>query len=249
MFAKNIQFLIVDRGEEIPPNKWYRMSHWQSEHFLRMATGWDNDWKIFSNEEKVVGVSSEDRDIKFLRLLDQPEFKIYLEKDPSNEYDSNAVKVMGSATIEGKKVVEELGFLSKDTAQQLKDEKELDAHPYSVYLPVHGHKYGLSIRVLVRSKRYRDKTYGKSASPVPKRVAWEPPPWTEKDEEDLKCIYEEFGDKDSCEARCIKKPSKKLIKQAVKMLHNRGVSCEKAWVNIEWVVEKLIEIKPDLQDY
>jgi len=214
-----------------------------------MATSWDKDWRCFANEEKVVGVSFEDRDIKFLRLYGQPEFKIYLEKDTLNEYDSNAVKVMASAMIDGKTVIEELGLLSKYTAQQLKDEQELDARPYSVHLPTQDHKYGLCISVLVRSKRYRDKTYGKSVSPVPQKVAWEPPPWTEEDDENVELLYEDLRYKDDCEAYCIKKPSKKLIKQAVKMLHNKGMSSDEAYADIYRVVEELVKIKPDLQDY
>ena len=242
--------LNIDREEEIPKNKWYRMSHWQSEHFLKMRTSdWDKDWKVFSSEENVVGVSSENREFKFFRLHNEPEFKIYLEKDSSNEYDSNAVKVMASARIYGKKVVEELGFLSKHTAQQLKDEDELDARPSCVYLPVDDHRYGLRIRVLIRSHRYRNKTYGKSASPVPQKVAWEPPPWTEEDDENVESLYEDLRYKDDCEAYCIKKPSKKLIKQAVKMLHNKGMSSDEAYADIYRVVEELVKIKPDLEDY
>ena len=246
-FSKNIEFLIVDYVEEIPKNKWYRMSHWQSEHFLKMETDWDSDWVCFAREEKVVGVTHEDRDIKFLRLHDQPGFKIFLEKDKSNVYDSNAVKVMGSAKIDGKTVVEQLGFLSKHTAQQLKNEQELDARPYSVYLPVHGHKYGLRISVLVRSKQYRDKVYGKSAKPVPKKVEWEPPPWTKKDDENLEPVYDLLADKDFREDYFIKKPSKTLIKQAAKMLHNEGMDSAQAFEQIDRVIEKLLEIKPELE--
>lgn len=247
--SKNIEFLIVDKDatyEEIPKNKWYRKSHWKSEHFLKIGMDWDKDWRSFGGEEEVVGVSFEDRYIKFLRLCDQPGFKIYIEKDTSNEYDSNAIKVMSSAVINGKVAVEQLGFLSRHTAQQLKDEQDLDARPYSVYLPVDGNHFGLRIRILVRSKRYRDKTYGKGVRPVPKKIAWEPPPWTKEDDKNLEYLYEDFSDKDDCEGYGIKKPSQRLIKQAVKMLHDKGITSDEACADIYRVVEELVKIKPNL---
>ena len=243
---KNIEPLIVNRGEEIPKNKWYRMSHWKTQQLLRIGTEWNMDWRCFAHEEAVAGVSFEERYTKFLRLYDQPGFKIYLEKDPSNEYDSNAIKVMSSAMINGKTIVEQLGFLSEYTAQQLKDEKELDARPYSVYLPGHDVEFGLRISILVRSKRYRDKTYGKSVSPVPK-FEWEPPPWTEEDEENLELIYDQLEDKDFRKDNNIKKPSKKLIKQAVQMLRDERLTTKNAVNQVDRVIEKLIEINPDLE--
>jgi hypothetical protein len=247
VLSKKIEFLIIDRGDEIPKNEWYRMSHWKAEHFLKIQTGWDKDWKCFETEEKVVGVTHESRDGKFLKLFDQPEFKIFLEKDKTNEHDPNAVKVMGSAMIDGQLVTEQLGFLSKHTAQQLKDEQELDARPYSVYLPVHGHEYGLRISVLVRSKRYRDKVYGKSAKQPPKKEAWQPPPWTKEDDENVGEIYDLLGDKSLREDYFIKRPSKALTKQAVKKLHSEGLASGDAYAQIDRVIEKMIEIKPDLE--
>lgn len=157
IFSKTIQCLTIDREEEVPMNKWYRKNHWQSGHYLRMETSWDADWKVFAPEEAVVGVTFDSRIINFLRLCDQPNFRIFIEKDKSNEHDNNAIKVMASALIENEPIVEQIGFLSKHTARQLKDEEELDDRPYSVYLPVGGHKFGLRIRVLVRSKKYRDQ--------------------------------------------------------------------------------------------
>jgi hypothetical protein len=247
VLRKKIEFLIVDNVEEIPDNKWYRMSHWKSEHFLKIKATWDRDWKCFEREEKVVGVTYEGRDGKFLRLFDQPEFKISLEKDKFNEHDPNAVKVMGSARIDGDMVTEQLGFLSKHTAQQLKDEQELDARPYSVYLPVHGHEYGLRISVLVRSKRYRDKVYGKSAASAPIKEAWKPPPWTKEDDENLEDVYHQFGDKDFREENLIKKPPKTIIKQAVKELHKEGLISGDAYAHIDRVIDKILEIRPDLE--
>jgi hypothetical protein len=68
IFAKTVACLTLDREEEVPMNKWYRRSHWQSEHFLKMETSWDTDWKVFETEEEVVGVTFDSRTINFLRL-------------------------------------------------------------------------------------------------------------------------------------------------------------------------------------
>ncbi|SDB61028.1 hypothetical protein SAMN05660653_03161 [Desulfonatronum thiosulfatophilum] len=246
-FRKNVEFLIVDRGEEIPKNKWYRISDWKSQHFLVMETDWDKDWKCFAREEKVVGVTHEERDVKFLRLFDQPDFKIYLEKDLTNKYDPYAVKVMGSAMIDGNLIVEQLGFLSKDISKDLKDENELDARPHSVYLPVQGNNYGLRINILTRSQRYKNKVHGKQAKPIPKKDKNIPPQIMDKEEENFQTIYDEFEDFDFRDYYGIKKPSEKMIKQAVTILVNEGMLQDDIYDQIERVVEKLIEIKPDLK--
>jgi len=247
IFSKTIACLTLDPEEEVPMNQWYRKSHWKSEHFLRMETSWDADWKNFEAEENVVGTSFDSRMINFLRLCDQPQFRIFLKKDKSNMQDPNAIKVMGSAIIEDKFVVEQLGFLSKHTALQLKDEDELDARPHSVYLPVHGHSFGLRIRVLVRSHKYRKRKYGDSAIPVPKKVQWEPDPWTKEDDENLEEIYEYFADKDFRKENYIKKPSKKMIKEAAKALHEKGIASSSLTIHIDSVVEMIIELNPDIE--
>ncbi len=247
LFAKTVACLTLDRDEEAPTNKWYRRDHWQSEHFLRIETSWDTDWKVFETEEKVAGVTHDSRTINFLKLCDQPQFRIFLEKQPSNKHDPNAIKVMGSAMMGDELVVEQLGYLSKHTALQLKDEEELEARPHSVYLPVQGHSFGLRIRVLVRSQKYRKKQYGESATPAPKKVQWEPEPWTKQDDENLEEIYEYFSDKDFREDYYIKKPSKKLIKEAAKALHKKGIASSSLSLHIDQVVELVVKLNPDLE--
>ncbi len=155
--TKEFKFLILDDDECPPKNMWYRRSHWQDFYFLRMDTEWTKDWINYSTEERVVGVSKEDRAHKFLVLGDEPDFKIYLEREPTNTYDKNAIKVMGTATIDGTQITEQLGYLPKETAAWLKDLKELDARPYSVYLPCEDRSYGLRIRMLIRSAPRKKK--------------------------------------------------------------------------------------------
>jgi hypothetical protein len=247
IFSKTVACITLNREEEAPQNQWYRRDHWQSDHFLRIDTSWDQDWKVFEAEEQVTGVAYDSRTIDFLKICDQPQFKIFLEKEPSNKHDPNAIKVMCSATIEDELVVKQIGYLSKHTSLQLKDEKELEARPYSAYLPVQGHRFGLRIRVLVRSQKYRKKHYGESATPAPIKVQWKPEPWTKQDDENLEEIYEYFADKDFREDYCIKKPAKKIIKEAAMALHEMGILSSNLSLHIDRVVEMIIEINPNLE--
>jgi len=250
-FRKSFEFLIVERGEKIEKNRWYKMNHWQSPHFLKMETGWSKDWKSFIAEEEVVGVTFEDRARKFLELGDQKGFNIFLERDSNNPHDKNAIKVMGSAIVGGKMRVEQLGFLSKDTAKALKDEKEIDARPYSVYLPYQGRKFGLRVRILVRSQQYKNKhgietkPKAKIAEPKPEKIS------PEINEEMLiEDIVSEILDPETLEAYNMKKPSRKLIIEAIEELKKEKVTAEEQLDNIEEVVERILDLKPDLEkDY
>lgn len=155
--GKEFEFLILERGDDIPLDRWYRLNHWQSPNLLIMKSEWSKDWKNYSNEEDVVGVAHEDRERKFLIIADQKDFSTYLERDPKNRHDPNAVKVMGKATVNGSMMIEQLGFLSRETAYELKDEEELACRPSSVYLPYQGSSFGLKLRVLVRSQAYKKR--------------------------------------------------------------------------------------------
>ena len=155
--TKEFKFLILDDNEVPPKNIWYRRSRWHDSYFLRMDTEWSKDWANYTAEEHVAGASYEDRARQFIILGDQPDFTIYLEREPTNKYDKNAIKVMGKATVDGNITVEQLGYLSKETAANLKEEQELEARPYSVYFPHEEISFGLRIRVLVRSQAYWKK--------------------------------------------------------------------------------------------
>lgn len=155
--GKHFKFLICDDRSEVPLDTWYRLRRWKSPHYLRMETTWTRDWKIFSPEEEVVGVTREDREVDFLIMGDQADFKIFLQRERDNPVDPNAIKVMASATVDEEPMIRQLGYLSKETAKMLKDEEELDARAYSVYLPYEDRLYGLRVRVLVRSQSYKRK--------------------------------------------------------------------------------------------
>ncbi|MFH1417675.1 MAG: HIRAN domain-containing protein [Planctomycetota bacterium] len=154
---KDFTFLMVDHVEDVGENRWYRLNHWESPNYLKMNTSWDKDWKAFDREEPVVGVTYENRERTFLVMGDQPDFRVFLERDPNNPKDKNAIKVMGFATVRGTPTVSQLGFLSRETAEFLRDERELDARPYSVFLPYGERQYGLRVSVLVRSQAYKKR--------------------------------------------------------------------------------------------
>ena len=64
---------------------------------------------------------------------------------------------MGSATVEGEKMVNQLGYVPKEIARELSKEQEIEARPHSVYLPYEDTRYGLRINILVRSVSYKKK--------------------------------------------------------------------------------------------
>ncbi|MCK4824657.1 hypothetical protein KA005_53390, partial [bacterium] len=156
-YGKHFQFEILDDYEEAPSGRWYRFNRWIAPNILKMESTWNKDWKLFSAEEDVRGVTRDNRQDGFLIMGDQEDFKIFLERERDNPVDPNAIKVMGSATVDGEPMIRQLGYLSKETAKMLKDEEDIDARPYSVYLPYQDRSYGLRVRVLIRSQSYERK--------------------------------------------------------------------------------------------
>ena len=97
--GKNIQFAVYENEDDVEKNTWYRLSKWNSQNILRINFDYeDRNWKYFVpdprkyGEEDVVGVSYEGRQRDFLIICDQPEFKMYLEREPDNDFDKNAIK-------------------------------------------------------------------------------------------------------------------------------------------------------------
>lgn len=160
--GKNFQFAIYENSTDIEECTWYRLKDWSYPgYYLR----WENrshgrDWKISSpTEEDVVGVAYEGRADNFVILADQPEFKMYFEREPNNPYDPNAIKVMGTALADGQRVHRQIGYLSSETAALYKDEPELQVGNASVKLPHrdNGNNLSLKIQILERSKSWKSK--------------------------------------------------------------------------------------------
>jgi hypothetical protein len=156
--VKEFQYLICDDKEyRLPKDTWYRMEKWSRQNFLKMECDWSKDWKSVSKEEEVVGITRENRMDYFVLMFDQEDFKVSLERERDNPVDPNAIKVMGSATVEGELMTAQLGYLSKEMAERLKGEDELDARPRLAQLPYEDSYYGLNITVLVRTASYKKK--------------------------------------------------------------------------------------------
>ncbi len=164
--GKNFQFATYDTKEDIEDCTWYRLKDWgYPDYYLRWQNrGYGRDWKISSpTEEDVVGVSYEGRADSFVILADQPEFKMYFEREPDNPHDPNAIKVMGSALVNGQTVQSQLGYLSTDTAKLYKDEPELKVGNASVKLPYDGKYFSLKVQILERSKVWKSKQKSKQS--------------------------------------------------------------------------------------
>jgi hypothetical protein len=77
------------------------MEKWSRQNFLKMECDWSKDWKSVSKEEEeVVSITRENRMDYFVLMFDQKDFKVSLERERDNPVDPNAIKVMGSATVE-----------------------------------------------------------------------------------------------------------------------------------------------------
>ena len=155
--GKHFKFLICKDKSEAKENQWYRLEKWKSPNLLVMKTSYSKDWKTYyTSGLPVVGVTKDNRTVDFILMGDQEDFQIYLEREPDNPVDPNAIKIMGKATVKGELWSRQIGYLAKETAADLKEE-DLDARPDSVYLPYGGKNLGLTIRVLIRSQAYKKK--------------------------------------------------------------------------------------------
>jgi len=151
-------YLIYDDGEEIELNKWYQKSSWNNKNFVNYKGSWGPDWK-WSDEGKVkvVGLSHGDRSEDFLRLAQGSSFKMYLESEPDNPVNRNALKVLASATIDDRTVSKHIGYLPDDIANKYAG-VELDIRPDSAFLPISDDlNLGVQVALLVRSARYLKK--------------------------------------------------------------------------------------------
>ena len=150
VFGKEFKFAMYDEESEANENEWFRLERWKSPHFVKMKTSWDEDkWAAFPPEVTAMGINKDpQRGIAFLNMSDRSDFRIFLMREPTNPVDPNAIKVMASATVDGEQRIRQLGYIPKDLAEMMKDERELDARPHCAYLPYQGRELDLKIRVL-----------------------------------------------------------------------------------------------------
>jgi hypothetical protein len=151
-------FLTIDPDDPVPTNRWYQKSSWSNKNFFSYRGKWNSDWK-WADEGKVrtVGLKQGNRTESFIRLAGYEDFKMYLEDEPDNPVDKNAKKVMASATVDGRPVSEQIGYLPKEIAEKYAG-IELDIRPAKAFLPTKkGQTLGVEVALLVRSARYLKK--------------------------------------------------------------------------------------------
>lgn len=139
---------------DVPENRWYRVNDWEPPNYILWKRPplnklWGRGWLNLFEQEKVVGITQNRQD-HFLILGHKQDFEMFLEPEPENKYDKNALKVMCKATVQGKKITNQIGYISKGTAKKLKNRKDLIAFPHSAYLPCQGKSLVLKIRILGR---------------------------------------------------------------------------------------------------
>lgn len=158
LLSKKPWYKTISDGEKLPNNGWYRLKSWKRDTYFKWSGGWGEGWKGFSKqEEPVAGIYYNNGDSKILKLVEHPEFSVILEREPDNEHDKNAVKVLVSALVNERTKFEHIGYLAKDTAKQIRDEQEIAAIPYSITLSDSNSDYEnfeFCIKLLVRSKAY-----------------------------------------------------------------------------------------------
>jgi hypothetical protein len=148
--GKNFQFAIYDDRSDIKPGVWYRLNDWKyPPNYLRMEDKEKGRLGIDSPYEEIVkGTEFEDRWKNFVLLGDQPDFRLYLEREPRNKFDKNAIKVMCSASVNGNTVIKHLGYVSKETAANLKGIDPIEIGSASVSLPIEGRVFVLNILIV-----------------------------------------------------------------------------------------------------
>jgi len=82
---------------------------------------------------------------------------MYLESEPDNPVNRNALKVLASATIDDRTVSKHIGYLPDDIANKYAG-VELYIRPDPAFLPISDDlNLGVQVALLVRSARYLKK--------------------------------------------------------------------------------------------
>ncbi len=151
--GKNFQFMVYDEKSDVERGVWYRMKDWEyPSNYLRLEDPVKGrPCAVSPYEEKVMGTEFEDRWKNLVLLGDKPDFRLFLEREPNNKFDKNAIKVMCSATIDGSKMTRHLGYVQKETAAVLKGVDDIDVGSVSISFPTGTHPLILKIQIVYTS--------------------------------------------------------------------------------------------------
>lgn len=238
------------------------------------ATSFDSpipkDRQIFAKHMPVAGLGYRKKEaLNFAKSNNQ---SLSLQKDDSNEHDSNAIKLIGISGSTNYFV----GYLPKELAAQIAGTGLFDCLTVRLVRIFIGNDDFLDIHYQIigpkdEKKKFDDfltnqpvdseqKEYLKFFDlPCPKSLTFGQAKQTivehEKNATDevldewrgYKNIFEEFEDKEFRETYELKKVSRVLILEAINLLKAQSKACSYLSDNIEEVVEKIIEMKPDLK--
>ena len=126
-----------------------------------------NGYNNILRYEKVVGVFYENRQDFVEKFIFGKDRKVILQKEPDNIYDANAIKVIGSCNYHGEFITGDMGYLSRQTARQLKDCNSICAtinylnYPDKVVLNIHLDNNEFSIYEKYKLKYEEMKSFDK----------------------------------------------------------------------------------------
>ncbi|MCM3572515.1 HIRAN domain-containing protein [Mesobacillus subterraneus] len=100
----------------------------------------------------VVGISMNNRTETAIEFIKGTDRRIELQKEPDNEYDKNAIVVVGHWVSDGESKSGKLGYLPKEIAAKLAKLDELRATLKVMYTPIN-EENAIGIRIDVWSKR------------------------------------------------------------------------------------------------
>lgn len=238
------------------------------------ATSFDSpipkDCQIFAKNIPVAGM--EYRKAEALRFAKSSNQSLALQKEPNNEHDSNAIKLIG---ISGSTKYF-IGYLPKELSAQIAGTGLFDSVKVRLvrifigdddFLDIHYQIIGPK----VEKKKFDDfisnqpidseqKEYLKFFNlPSPKGLTFGQAKKTIEDHKKnatdevldewngYNNIFEEFEDKEFRETYDLKKVGRTVLLEAVNQLKAQGKSYSYLSDNIEEIVEKTIEMKPDLE--
>lgn len=231
-----------------------------------MPTG----YQIFAKNLPVAGIQHrKDEALKFAKSSNQ---ELNLQREPSNEFDSNAIKLIG---LSGSNQYF-IGYLPKELSAQIIGTgmfENVKARLGRIYI---SNNDFLDIQYQVIGPKVDKKKFDEFLSnqpadssqkdyfqffamPIPKGLTSGQAEQTisehrntSKPEEQDKWegyvnIFEEFDDKDFRDGYDLKKVSNTVLMEAINQLKAQGKTYKYLSDNIDEVAEKIIELKPDLE--
>ena len=146
----NVEFpaTFLDKND-VPERTWFRLAHWDSDHFFLFNYQSPNQTRVFVDDLPVAGTSFRNAEAHFLKHFQSPNFKLYLSKEPGNPHDKDAVQVRGTVDGIGGKSDFQVGYIPKDWSKEVNQLDKAFAAPYSVFLPHSDRSFGLRIVIFV----------------------------------------------------------------------------------------------------